>query len=106
MTLGGDNDEYDSTYFSPGRLQSDEDTEAPINRQHLDSIHEKLDKLLADTKAYGGVVLKAFVETAIEQYTKAMDKSTEAINESTSLCKKATTCHTPEPDGGNVRGLS
>ncbi|XP_023734775.1 uncharacterized protein LOC111882635 [Lactuca sativa] len=90
-TLGRDNDEYDSTYFSPYRLQSDEDIEAPINRQHLDSIHEKLDKLLADTKAYGGVVLKAFVETAIEQYTKAMDKSTDAVNESTSLCKKATT---------------
>ncbi|XP_023755823.1 uncharacterized protein LOC111904279 [Lactuca sativa] len=31
-TLGGDNDEYDSTYFSPYRLHSDEDTEAPINR--------------------------------------------------------------------------
>ncbi|KAL7587827.1 hypothetical protein Lser_V15G41173 [Lactuca serriola] len=90
-TLGVDNDEYDSTHFSPYRLQLDEDTEGPINRQHLDSIHEKLDKLLADTKAYGGVVLKAFVEAAIEQYTKAMEKSTEAVNEYTSLCKKATT---------------
>ncbi|XP_052622726.1 pollen-specific leucine-rich repeat extensin-like protein 1 [Lactuca sativa] len=90
-TLGVDNDEYDSTHFSPYRLQLDEDTEGPINRQHLDSIHEKLDKLLADTKAYGGVVLKAFVEAAIEQYTKAMEKSTEAVNEYTSLGKKATT---------------
>ncbi|KAL7592155.1 hypothetical protein Lser_V15G35167 [Lactuca serriola] len=88
-TLGGDNDECDSTYFSPYRLQSDEDTEAPINRQHLDRIHEKLDKLLADTEAYGGVVLKAFVETAIEQYTKAMDKSTDAIKESNSVFQKA-----------------
>ncbi|KAL7588513.1 hypothetical protein Lser_V15G41268 [Lactuca serriola] len=68
-TLGGDNDEYDSTYFSPYRLQSDEDTDAPVNQQHLHSIHEKLDQLLADTKTYGGVVLKAFLETAIEQYT-------------------------------------
>ncbi|XP_023754897.1 uncharacterized protein LOC111903350 [Lactuca sativa] len=88
-TLGGDNDEYDSTYFSPYRLQSDEDTDTPINRQHLQSIHEKLDKLLADNKAYGGVVLKAFVETTIDQYTQAMDKSTDAIKESTSTCKKA-----------------
>ncbi|XP_023770516.1 flocculation protein FLO11-like [Lactuca sativa] len=89
-TLGGDNDEYVSTYFSPYRLQSDEDTEAPINHQHLASIHEKLDKLLADTQAYGGVVLKAFVETAIEQYKKkTIDKSTDAIKESTSVCQKA-----------------
>ncbi|XP_052623822.1 leucine-rich repeat extensin-like protein 5 [Lactuca sativa] len=64
-------------------------TEAPINRQHLDNIHEKLDKLLADTNAYGGVILKAFVETSIEQYTQAMYKSTDAIKESTSVCKKA-----------------
>lgn len=48
-----------------------------------------MDKLLADTKAYGGVVLKAFMEIAIEQYTQAMDKSTDAIKESTSVFKKA-----------------
>ncbi|XP_023731205.1 pollen-specific leucine-rich repeat extensin-like protein 1 [Lactuca sativa] len=72
-----------------GAPTSDEDTKAPINRQHLDSIHENLDTLLADTKAYGGVVLKAFVETSIAQYTKAMDNSTDAIKESTSVCKKS-----------------
>ncbi|KAL7619013.1 hypothetical protein Lser_V15G04290 [Lactuca serriola] len=65
------------------------DNDAPVNRQHLQSIHEKLDQLLEDNKAYGGVVLKAFVETAIEQYTKAMDESTDAIKESDSTCRKA-----------------
>lgn len=34
-TLRGDNDEYDSTYFSPYWLQSDEDTDASVNHQHL-----------------------------------------------------------------------
>ena len=48
-----------------------------------------MDKLLVDNKAYGKVVLKAFVETTIEQYTQAMDKSTNSIKESTSTCKKA-----------------
>ncbi|XP_023734999.1 flocculation protein FLO11-like [Lactuca sativa] len=89
-TLGGENDEYDSTYFSPHRLPSDEDNDAPLNSQHLQSIHEKLDRLLEDIKAYSGVVLKAFVETAIEQYTTSIEKSTKAIDESTSSCKKAT----------------
>ncbi|XP_023739769.1 uncharacterized protein LOC111887864 [Lactuca sativa] len=66
-TLGGENDEYDSRYFGPYRLPSDEDNDAPVNSQHLQSIHEKLDHLLEDSKAYSGVVLKAFMETAIEQ---------------------------------------
>ncbi|XP_023773276.1 36.4 kDa proline-rich protein-like [Lactuca sativa] len=43
-TIGGDNDEYDFTYFSPYRLQSDEGNDAPVNRQHLQGIHEKLDQ--------------------------------------------------------------
>ncbi|KAL7605585.1 hypothetical protein Lser_V15G18947 [Lactuca serriola] len=34
-TLGGENEEFDSTYFSPYRLPSDEDNDAPVNRQHL-----------------------------------------------------------------------
>ncbi|XP_023771054.1 uncharacterized protein LOC111919701 [Lactuca sativa] len=50
-TLGEDNDEYDSTYFSPYWLQSDEDNDVPINHQYLQRIHEKLDKILADNKA-------------------------------------------------------
>ncbi|XP_023747966.1 flocculation protein FLO11-like [Lactuca sativa] len=99
-TLGGANDEYDSTYFSPYRLPTDEDDDAPITSQHLQSIHEKLDKLLDDSKSYSGVVIKAFLDTA-QQYTGSIDKSTKAVNESTSSCQKASAdvadiVHTPQ----------
>ncbi|XP_023737325.1 proline-rich receptor-like protein kinase PERK10 [Lactuca sativa] len=60
---------------------------ATVNISHTGA--PTLDTLLADTKAYGGVVLNAFVETNIEQYTKAMDKSTDAVKESTLVCKKS-----------------
>ncbi|XP_023748912.2 pollen-specific leucine-rich repeat extensin-like protein 2 [Lactuca sativa] len=78
-TLGGENDEYDSTYFSPYRLPTDDDADAPITTQHLQNINEKLDRLLEDSKAYSGEVLKAFLETALEQYTESIEKSTKAI---------------------------
>ncbi|XP_023770501.1 flocculation protein FLO11-like [Lactuca sativa] len=90
-TLGGENDEYDSTYFGPYRLPSDEDNDDPVSSHHLQGIHDKLDRLLEDNKAYSGVVLKAFLETAIEQYTSSIEKSTSAIDASTSSCKKALT---------------
>ncbi|XP_023746786.1 uncharacterized protein LOC111894938 [Lactuca sativa] len=83
-TLGGDDEEFDSIYYSPYRLQSDDETDAPVSCKQIQGIHEKLDRLLADSKAYGGVVLKAFLETTIEQYTQAIDNSTKAVNESTS----------------------
>ncbi|XP_023752112.1 flocculation protein FLO11-like [Lactuca sativa] len=89
-TLGGANDEFDSTYYSPYRLPTDEDDVAPITSQHLQTINEKLDKLLDDNKSYSGVVLKAFLETALEQYTESIEKSTQSVTDSSSSCKKAT----------------
>ncbi|KAL7582768.1 hypothetical protein Lser_V15G45356 [Lactuca serriola] len=57
-TLGGDNFEFDSTYYSPYRLPSDEDNEALVTQQQLQD---------------------------------SIDKSTKAVDDSTSLYKKATT---------------
>ncbi|XP_023737424.1 uncharacterized protein LOC111885390 [Lactuca sativa] len=93
-TLGGENDEYDLTYFSPYRLPTDEDDDAPVTSQHLQSINEKLDRLLEDNKAYSGVVLKAFLDTALEQYTECIEISTKVVDASTSSCKKASTAVT------------
>ncbi|XP_023760257.1 uncharacterized protein PB18E9.04c-like [Lactuca sativa] len=100
-TLGGENDEYDSTYFSPYRFPTDEDDDTPITSQHLQSINEKLDRLLEDNKAYSArkhsrysVVLKAFLETTLEQYMESIEKSTKAVDASTSSSKKASTAVT------------
>ncbi|KAL7604293.1 hypothetical protein Lser_V15G18964 [Lactuca serriola] len=63
----------------PYRIPIENDADAPVTSQHIQDIHDKLDRLLADRKAYGSVVLKAFLETAIKQYTDAIDRSTEAV---------------------------
>ncbi|KAL7615919.1 flocculation protein FLO11-like [Lactuca sativa] len=89
-TLGGDDEDYDSLYYSPYRIPTENDADAPVTSQHIQDIHDKLDRLLADSKAYGSVVLKAFLETAIKQYTDAIDRSTEAVDKSASSCAKAT----------------
>ena len=59
-------------------------------RQHLQSVHNKLDNLLASPSTYSDVVLKAFLDTALQQYTSFIDKSIDAVKASTSSCKKAT----------------
>lgn len=52
----------------------------------MKSLDEKLDQLLASSSKYNDVVLKAFLDTAFEQYTGAIDKSTKAVEASTSSC--------------------
>ncbi|XP_023741985.1 uncharacterized protein LOC111890055 [Lactuca sativa] len=87
------NRQWSSTYLIRGQLLTP-NLLSSLNRflqptQPVPSIREKVDQLLEDNKAYGGLVLKAFVETPIEQYTTDMDKSTNAIKESASTCRKA-----------------
>ncbi|XP_023771707.1 flocculation protein FLO11-like [Lactuca sativa] len=90
-TLGGDSFDFDSAYFSPYRLPTDEDEEAQVTRQQVQSLDEKLDRFLASSSKYNDVVMKAFLDIVFEQYTGAIDKSTKAVKASTSSCKKATT---------------
>ncbi|XP_023745445.1 uncharacterized protein LOC111893610 [Lactuca sativa] len=86
-TLGGDNFEFDSTYYSPYRLPTDKDEEAPVTRQKVQGLDDKLDQLLASSSKYNDVVMKAFLDTAFEQYTNAIDKSTKAVEASSSSSK-------------------
>ncbi|KAL7591142.1 hypothetical protein Lser_V15G35008 [Lactuca serriola] len=90
-TLGGANIEFDSNYYSPYRIPTNEEEDAPVTRQQVQSLDEKLDQLLASTRTYNDVVLKAFLDTTFEQYTEAIDKSTKVVEASTSSCQKATT---------------
>nr|KAJ0227894.1 hypothetical protein LSAT_V11C100037890 [Lactuca sativa] len=89
-TLGGDDEDFDSIYYSPYRIPTDTDADTPVTSQQLQEIHAKLDSLLADSKAYGGAVLKAFIESAIQTYTEALDRSTDAVDNSVASCSKAT----------------
>ncbi|KAL7612051.1 hypothetical protein Lser_V15G04885 [Lactuca serriola] len=89
-TLGGDDEDFDSIYYSPYRIPTDTDADTPASSQQLQEIHAKLDSLLADSKAYRGAVLKAFIESAIQTYTEALDRSTDAVDNSAASCSKAT----------------
>ena len=67
--LGGAKFESDSTYYSPYQIPSEEDESAPATKQQIDSVHEKLGSLLTSTTKYNDVVLKAFMDTNLNQYT-------------------------------------
>ncbi|XP_023734159.1 uncharacterized protein LOC111882023 [Lactuca sativa] len=60
--LGGEDLEFDSTYFSPYRVQSDEDEDAPVTKCHLKAVNDKLDQLLSSSSsgAYSDDSLKDF----------------------------------------------
>ncbi|XP_052627090.1 uncharacterized protein LOC128133621 [Lactuca sativa] len=46
LILGGEDLEFDSMYFSPYRVQSDDDDDDPVTKRHLKAVNEKLDQLL------------------------------------------------------------
>ncbi|KAL7587931.1 hypothetical protein Lser_V15G41169 [Lactuca serriola] len=88
--LGGDEFEFDSTYYSPYQIPIEEDESTPATKQQIDSVHEKLDTLIDSTKKYNDVVLKAFMDATLHQYTESIDKCTVTMDDSTSMCKRAT----------------
>ncbi|XP_052625758.1 pollen-specific leucine-rich repeat extensin-like protein 2 [Lactuca sativa] len=49
--LGGEDLEFDSTYFSSYRVQSDDDDDEPITKRHLKAVNEKLDQLLSSSSS-------------------------------------------------------
>ncbi|KAL7611201.1 hypothetical protein Lser_V15G12498 [Lactuca serriola] len=49
--LGGEDLEFDSTYFSSYRVQSDDDNDEPITMRHLKAVNEKLDQLLSSSSS-------------------------------------------------------
>ncbi|XP_023771954.1 pectinesterase inhibitor 10-like [Lactuca sativa] len=89
LVFGGVDFEFDSTYYSPYQIPNEEDESAIATKQHFDSVHEKLDNLIASTKKYNDVVLKAFMDTTLNQYTDSIDKCIATIDDSTSLCRRA-----------------
>ncbi|KAL7589608.1 hypothetical protein Lser_V15G41254 [Lactuca serriola] len=84
-TLGGDDEDFDSLYYSPYRIPIENDADAPVTSQHIQDIHDKLHRLLVDSKAYGSVVLKAFWETPIKQYTDAATKEVSEVVHTTQI---------------------
>ncbi|XP_023731482.1 uncharacterized protein LOC111879245 [Lactuca sativa] len=89
--LGGEDLEFDSTYFSPYRVQSDDDEDAPVTKRHLKVVTEKLDQLLSSssTSAYSEAALKALFSSVVKDHDASLSAAAKAIKASTSQCQKA-----------------
>ncbi|KAL7610282.1 hypothetical protein Lser_V15G13610 [Lactuca serriola] len=68
--LGGEDLEFDSTYFSPYHVQRDDNDDAPITNQHLKVVTDKLDQLLSSSSAtpYSEAALKALFSSAVKEH--------------------------------------
>ncbi|XP_023769602.1 uncharacterized protein LOC111918175 [Lactuca sativa] len=89
--LGGDDLEFDSTYISPYRVQSDDYDDAPVTKRHLKTITDKLDQLLSSTStgAYSEAALKALFSFVVQEHDASLSAASKAIDASTSQCQKA-----------------
>ncbi|XP_052624904.1 uncharacterized protein LOC128132397 [Lactuca sativa] len=89
--LGGEDFEFDSTYFSPYRVQSDDDDDEPVTKRHLKSVNEKLDQLLSSSSsgAYSEAALKALFSSVVTEHSATLSAVAKAIEASTSLCQQA-----------------
>ncbi|XP_023760537.1 cell wall protein DAN4-like [Lactuca sativa] len=91
IVLGGEDLEFDSTYFSPYLVQSDDDEDAPVIKRHLKAVTEKLDQLLSSssTSAYSESSLKALFSSVVKEHDASLSAAEKAIEPSTSQCHKA-----------------
>nr|KAJ0210234.1 hypothetical protein LSAT_V11C400205970 [Lactuca sativa] len=91
LILGGEDLEFDSTYFSPYRVQSDDDDDEAVTKRHLKAVNEKLDQLLSSSSsgAYSKVALKALFSSFITEHSATLSAAAKAIEASTSQCQQA-----------------
>lgn len=91
--LGGEVLNFESTYYSPYRVQSDDDEDAPVTKRHLKDLHNKLDMLVASSysssSGYSEAAVKAILETVLNKHESSIQRATEAVDASTLLSKKA-----------------
>ncbi|XP_023738131.1 extensin-like [Lactuca sativa] len=89
--LGSEDLEFDSTYFSPYRVQSDEDDDERVTKRHLKAFNDKLDQLLSSSSygAYSEAALKALFSSVVQEHNASLSDAAKAIDASTSQCHKA-----------------
>ncbi|KAL7594699.1 hypothetical protein Lser_V15G28968 [Lactuca serriola] len=92
--LGGENMTFDSVYFSPFQVQSDDDEEAPVTKKHLKELHEKVDLLIASSSNSQSSLSEAALQKIVDAFSRAQHDSvasaTAAIVASTKACEAAT----------------
>ncbi|KAL7619172.1 hypothetical protein Lser_V15G03621 [Lactuca serriola] len=92
--LGGDHMTFDSVYFSPFQVQSDEEDDAPVTKKHLKELNEKVDLLLASSSNQQSSLSEAALHKIVDAFSRAQHDSvasaTAAIDASTKACEAAT----------------
>ncbi|XP_052625772.1 flocculation protein FLO11-like [Lactuca sativa] len=85
--LGGEDMTFDSVYYSPYQVQSDDDDDAPVTKKHIKELHEKIDNLVASSSSSRSHITEAAIHGMVDTFTKAHEASiksaTAAIDAST-----------------------
>ncbi|CAI9282418.1 unnamed protein product [Lactuca saligna] len=91
LILGGEDLEFDSTYFNAYRVQSDDDYDEPVTKRHLKAVNKKLDKLLSSSSsgAYSEAALKSLFSSVVTEHSTTLSAAAKAIAASTSQCQQA-----------------
>nr|KAJ0206608.1 hypothetical protein LSAT_V11C500230710 [Lactuca sativa] len=89
--LCGEDLEFDSTNFSPYRVQSDDDDDEYVIKRHLKAVNEKLDQMLSSSSsgAYFKAALKALFSSVVTEHSATLSAAAKAIEASTSQCQQA-----------------
>ena len=85
---------FDSVYYSPFQVQSDEEDDAPVTKKHLHELNEKVDQLLASSSNQQSSLSEAALQRIVDAFSRAQHDSvasaTAAIDASTRACEAAT----------------
>ncbi|KAL7606592.1 hypothetical protein Lser_V15G17506 [Lactuca serriola] len=92
--LGGEDMTFDSVYYSPFQVQSDDDDDAPVTKKHLKELHDKIDSLIASSSSSQSTISEAAIQKIVDAFSKthqvSLDSATAAIDASTKACEAAT----------------
>ena len=86
---------FDSIYYSPYRIQSDDDDDdAPVTKKHIKELHEKIDNLIASSSSSRSHVTEVAIQKMVDDFTNKHEASitsaTAAIDASSKACTAAT----------------
>ncbi|KAL7590743.1 hypothetical protein Lser_V15G39175 [Lactuca serriola] len=92
--LGGENMTFDSVYYSPFQVQSDDDDDAPVTQKHLKELHDKVDLLIGSSSTSQSSLSEAAIQKLVDAFSRAQQDfvaaATTAIDASTKACQAAT----------------
>lgn len=77
---------FNSIYFSPYRVKSDDDDDTPVTKKHLKAINDKLYQLLSSSSvsAYSEAALKALFASVVKEHDTSISNAVKDIEASTS----------------------